>query len=1624
MSASQNSLYSQGFNFGSFLQKGVDPRTGQYTCSIDLYQSPSESRNCPPFKLSLSYSPLSTENVGLGRGWSLNLSSYRDKTLRLFTGESFKVIETSQEFTVLDQKLRNFHATKVNNDYEVVHKSGDVEILSHFEDLYDRSVPIALYAPTGRSLQFEWEPKGVQPRLRKVCDGNECLLEITYDDAEVKVTRAPDTVEASTFTLLLSHDRLTEIHTPLDSTRPWKFAYEFMNQFACLNEITSPTGLYERINYKEDGHSLPRNAPYPTIPYVISHLVDPGLPQAQTETHFSYSDYNFLGYGGTRDWSSDGDNLYLSASNYQYISTVQIVGGSMTEYTYNKYHLPVSIKEQTGTKTKTQTFTYYADLYAGFDEQVEQYQLPKSETTTYCDNVTKKSRQETTSYVFDIWGNPTQEVQSNGITINRTYYPPDEARDTTTNEILCPEDPHGFQRHLRTETVIPGPSSYSTPTRSQHYTYLGINTASGAKASRFIAVKTLVSFEGSTTLNTTEYEYFSQPSSRDHCRIKRQATWMSDDHPSTQDWSYEYPVRGQMEQTITTTSWDGVTVQEKANYSLSTGSVLARRDQAGIQDRFEYDKLGRMVRATTAVGTPQESTRHHEYTLKEDFEAYLTVTDSKGVQTHYYIDGLERVTRVEKQDDDVSWSPGTPYTGTFRPVQENTYNALGQRTETVEIDWLRRKGASPTEQRSVQTTQYDDWGEVWRTTDSSGTVTMSLDDPISLTRTEGLEGEGQNKTYLNSFGLPTKMELLTKDGVVLSKVEYFYDGLGRLVEEEDACGRVTKYTPDPFDRITETTWSSGRVISAEFSAKSAALLPVSITTNGLTVGEQSFDGLNRVTKRIVGTRTVDQTYEGSSPEPKQMTTQKGDQTNFTYDPNLGYSLTSRTGSGSEDKYQYDERTGAPVLLESTHSTHNLQYLPSGLLDKETIRIHGEELCAQFTYSMAGKLQGYVNVHNHEYEAQYDTHGRVNQLLQGTLKASFAYDKTNRVTQTQVQDEQRNTGFATDLTHDEFGREIGRTILKAGEKLYQLEQSYNESSLLKERHQRDGDDNVLRSETFEYDDLNRLTGYTCEGSDAPTDEKGRRIKSQNFKFDEFDNVCEVSTTFQDESQNIAKYTRSETDPTQLATITNTHASSAAHVELVYDDNGCLIQDEEGRKLDYDSMSRLIAVRDADDNDKILSQYEYDAVGRLICQKVPDQPDTWFFYRGDKLIAVKAGDRQVSYLADDEGYWGQLVKEGANISSQVFASEGHQSVLAWLDTDQPGKINCQQYTPYGFGATGSSIGFNGQWRDPVTGWYHLGNGYRVYSPVLMRFHQPDPWSPFTSGEINPYAYCLGDPINRVDPSGHFSLFGIKFGWKDLITAIAGIAASVVLGVLTGGASLAVQIGVSVAVGIVTEVATGMIGDALDGNQITWKSVGMDALGGALGGLTGKAGKQGLKQGFKVAKTGVKTALGRAGKATITKVGKGSAERLTKKTVKKIFVNAMKSEAKRFGKGKAKEGAMNLLTSGDTDDQSDQVPSSAARDNIRPVLKDGEYAFSDLNLQQPGLSSLSSYGAGQSLADLLNRDNRYGFLSMGPSQDGQERGDALGAFEQAKNVYSSVRRTIRAPHWPFGFEGLPEL
>lgn len=82
---------------------------------------------------------------------------------------------------------------------------------------------------------------------------------------------------------------------------------------------------------------------------------------------------------------------------------------------------------------------------------------------------------------------------------------------------------------------------------------------------------------------------------------------------------------------------------------------------------------------------------------------------------------------------------------------------------------------------------------------------------------------------------------------------------------------------------------------------------------------------------------------------------------------------------------------------------------------------------------------------------------------------------------------------------------------------------------------------------------------------------------------------------------------------------------------------------------------------------------------------------------------------------------------------------------------------RYSAYGgSGAAANSpglIGYAGYYLDAISGHYMLGNGYRSYSPGMMRFLSSDSLSPFGRGGVNAYAYCAGNPIGRVDPDGRF-------------------------------------------------------------------------------------------------------------------------------------------------------------------------------------------------------------------------------------------------------------------------------
>ncbi|MFU2326873.1 RHS repeat-associated core domain-containing protein [Pseudomonas sp. NFX98] len=169
--------------------------------------------------------------------------------------------------------------------------------------------------------------------------------------------------------------------------------------------------------------------------------------------------------------------------------------------------------------------------------------------------------------------------------------------------------------------------------------------------------------------------------------------------------------------------------------------------------------------------------------------------------------------------------------------------------------------------------------------------------------------------------------------------------------------------------------------------------------------------------------------------------------------------------------------------------------------------------------------------------------------------------------------------------------------------------------------------------------------------------------------------------------------------------------------------------------------------------VLCRYHYDPLDRQNGCTVPQQPPIQQFHNKDRLTTEIHGASRWSFFQHDEQLLAQRMHQDANATTVLLATDQQRSVLNVLDTTQPNPL---AYTPYGHRPAEngllSLLGFNGERPDPLTGHYHLGNGYRQFNPVLMRFNSPDSWSPFGEGGVNAYAYCEGNSITRTDQSGH--------------------------------------------------------------------------------------------------------------------------------------------------------------------------------------------------------------------------------------------------------------------------------
>lgn len=1438
---------TQASNFMDGLQGGVDARTGQFIVSLPIANLVGNGGLGPTFSAGLQYSPFDADNFGYGIGFTLGYSyyDYANRVLVLSSGERYNITDVGNTVTVVQKKLDSFRFVKTDSSYRIIWKNGNVEELDGPQSAYSIKVPLRFYNAAGQWLAFRWEYVATRPRILQVYDGaNITLLTATYNSTiSTTFNLWPGQSEGFSLVLRFSNNNLTQVDNyAVTPALSWTLGYYPVGGWNPITSITYPTGLKETATYSAGIMAFPAGAGLAALPAVGRHVMTPGAGQAYTETVYTYSTTNYLGYGSSVSWSRDRDNLFGVLTGYTYWSRQTVYNGAVTSTTtrtYNHFHLQISEETQREGTWLTTSTEYYAQQGIPFEQQPTQFQLPRRQTTTWR-NAAGVSRSETTLSEFDGYGNPTRTETPDGTVTTMTYYPP--AGEGT----YCPADPWGFTRFLNTETVTPPASAFDNVTRRKVHRYAALSALAGAPAGYAVLLYTTYLYNNNVLATYTSYVYLNTPSDgRTHGRQsqinEQHYPGGGDSYPSAV--TYSYALSGVY---LTTTSYfsgyDGNTATTVRVLSMLSGKVTSQTDALGNVAQAEYDNLGRLTRHIQNPGTSYQQISTFVYSLQVvsgGVSVSTTTTDPSGNGTRSYFDGLGRVVRQEANDIDTG---GAAWYNT----QTASYNAFGERVGESITDYPKSGTLASITRTAVIT--YDGWGNVASVAYNDGVTEVISDDPIYLRRTRTRQGTVGGQTLLAGWllttydvrGLPLTLTRQRRDGTTLSQTQRWYDGNGRLRQARDEMGHYTGYNYDGFDRVVSQTLPDGNVLTKTYSVLSAEAWIATIAVAGIGLGQQVFDGLGRVTQRTSGGRTHRMTYSGASPDPSLITLPDGQTQHYEYTAPLGNAISRvyTNVNSTNQTFSWNSLTGQMTRAAVSNGDLNTwSYNPSGQLGSETIR-HGSAgatRSAGHAWSLLGNRTRYTDVAGGQSLYQYNSYGQLASVDDTALNATLSYDALGRLTTRVTQDKTSANSCTLRLSYDEFDREISRTVTdNTGATLALTQSFYANDQLYSRQTLRNG--GVLRQEYWYYDTRNRLGNYTCTGSAPPVDAYGQAIASQTFAYDALNNLRTCDTTFPGGSDRATFYYTNGADATQLSYLTHSHGAYPARITLSYDANGQMSVDEAGRRLYYDALNRLTTVTDAGGN----NTYRYDALNRLTAQTVVGRGDHALFYNNDVLVnELLPGQTTPSRLIKLDG-----TSLGVNDGTLKLTGTDQTDSVLWTKAAN-GATTLPRYTPWGYSAEAQAPmpGFNGERTDPVSGAQNLGNGYRAYNPILMRFNRPDDWSPFGAGGINAYVYCAGDPVNNSDPSGHLSTSGII----GILGAVLGLLAAIpTLGASLGASSVALTAfyGALFAAELAS-AATGIASAALEEKDpetsatLGWVSLGLGVLSVAGAGSLAKNG-----------------------------------------------------------------------------------------------------------------------------------------------------------------------------------------
>jgi len=750
-----------------------------------------------------------------------------------------------------------------------------------------------------------------------------------------------------------------------------------------------------------------------------------------------------------------------------------------------------------------------------------------------------------------------------------------------------------------------------------------------------------------------------------------------------------------------------MTQEAITSYDAMGREVSSTDQNTGEVTTTTYDFMGRVVKTERSL-TDQEGNKTSQTETKSYNAngAVTSETSSAGVTTEYRYDSRNRVTTTKEDADNTTKTTETSYG-----------------YETAVIHTLA--GTKTYKDLHVQTTKVNGTVTDKTWTDHAGNAVRTLSNGIytdhvftedgkeiaAVTLGSSTDGEGKiSLTLYNKEGKTThtiSQPVVDGDSITTGKDtiinETAYDVNGNESAVTDGNGNVTTYTYDDQNRVTGVNRKNGNeTISNSIS--------YDMGTDGKTTTSVK-DANGHVNKEVTNEAGLTESTTDLGDGEEQITTA------YSYDTN-GNKIRETYADGGYKTFDHDRKNrliktesyeageAGESIGEKTLKTVYSYDINDRLLESVDYQIDGAEETAvrytEYQYDRRGQTTGYAELSQenaptadeikaHQIRYYYDSDGKLTKVTYPTTK---------------------NGVQALAYEYDQNGwlTKIKGEVQSADTSTEKTVRSYTYDSYGKVKEIKD------------YRDL-------LNSSDQAV--------KKDYTYDSYSKVNETKAYTYDALGRLTK------------TVTTDHKNDDKTKTVTYT---------------YDAENRLskVSVTGKDGKTAVIQQNRYNGDGQRI-QKVEGSKTTNYYYQDGVVSYTTDGDNiQTSQnLIGTDGNILATQRYGSDHTDYLLYNKDIQGSTTSLVKEDGSADATYRYTDFGETAINgdnkaeNEVCYTGGIYDQSTGLYYL--NARYYNPEDARFLIEDTYR----GENDKpdtqhlYVYCANNPINHVDPSGHYAV-----------------------------------------------------------------------------------------------------------------------------------------------------------------------------------------------------------------------------------------------------------------------------